>query len=438
MDLLQTLLQQDRRHIWHPFTRDNTKVQFPIIESANGALLYSKDGKEYIDMISSWWVTLHGHTHPAIVRAVSEQAMKLEQVIFAGFTHEGAIILAHNLSSLLPEDLNRVFFSDDGSTAVEVALKIAHQYWRNVGLPERCRFLAYKGGYHGDTIGAMSVGVHSGFFKHFTDMMFEVTTLPFPFTWEGDSEITESECISLAALDNWLEDFGRETAALIIEPLIQGAGGMRMCRPQFLRNLVERCRASGVLLIFDEVMTGFGRTGQLFAALTAHVTPDIICLAKGLTGGFLPMAVTVCRDHIYDAFSNTTLENFFAHGHSFTANPLACAAALESLHLLTSDKTRAALQTIEQLHRARLLQGLAKHPLVRQPRVTGTVAAFNVLEEKSGSIVGQHIKDFCMARGLLLRPLNNVIYLLPPYCITQEQLSKSYDLIEEALSEIRG
>ncbi len=438
MDRLQALLNHDRRHIWHPFTTDSEQSVPPsVIDSASGAILYGKDGKQYIDMISSWWVTLHGHTHPEIVHAISKQATKLEQVIFSGFTHEGAIALAHNLSGVLPEDLNRVFFSDDGSTAVEVALKIAHQYWRNVNSPERRRFLAYDGGYHGDTAGAMSVGASSGFFGHFTDMMFEVTTLPFPFTWDGDSGIMERELLSLAALDSWLGEFGHETAALIVEPLIQGAGGMRMCRPQFLRALTERCRASGVLVIFDEVMTGFGRTGQPFAALTANVTPDIICLAKGLTGGFLPMAVTVCRDRIYQAFLGTAFERALAHGHSFTANPLACAAALASLHLLMSNDTKIALQTIESYHRVRLLEGLAKHPLIGQSRVTGTVAAFNVLEETSGHrmMTGQQIRDFCMARGLLLRPLGNVIYLLPPYCITQAQLDKAYDLIEAALDQ---
>ncbi len=438
MDRLQDLLSHDRRHIWHPFTTDHEKSIPPeIIDSASGAILYGKNGNQYIDMISSWWVTLHGHTHPEIVRAISQQATRLEQVIFAGLTHEGAIALAHNLSGILPEDLNRVFFSDDGSTAVEVALKIAYQYWRNVGSPERRHFLAYHGGYHGDTVGAMSVGARSGFFGHFTDMMFEVTTLPFPFTWDGDSDITERERVSLAALDSWLGEFGHETAALIVEPLIQGAGGMRMCRSQFLRDMAARCRAAGVLLIFDEVMTGFGRTGQPFAALTAHVTPDLICLAKGLTGGFLPMAVTVCRESIYQAFLGTAFERALAHGHSFTANPLACAAALASLRLLMSSQTELALKNIEHCHRIRLLEGLAKHPLVGQPRVTGTVAAFNVLEETNGHslVTGQRIRDFCMTRGLLLRPLGNVIYLLPPYCITQAQINTAYDLIEAGLNQ---
>ncbi|VBB69848.1 Adenosylmethionine-8-amino-7-oxononanoate aminotransferase [invertebrate metagenome] len=438
MDRLQALVSHDRRHIWHPFTQDYDTAPLPvIIRSASGAVLYGEDGQEYIDMISSWWVTLHGHTHPAIVRAIGEQAAKLEQVIFAGFTHEGAIELAHRLASILPEDLNRVFFSDNGSTAVEVALKIAHQYWRNVGAPERRRLLACEGGYHGDTVGAMSVGVQSGFFGHFTDMMFEIVTLPFPFTWNGDSSVKEREFTCLTALDTWLERFGHETAALIIEPLIQGAGGMRMCRPQFLHGIAARCRAAGVLLIFDEVMTGFGRTGRPFATLTAQVTPDIICLAKGLTGGFLPMSVTVCRDSIYQAFLGESFDRALAHGHSFTANPLACAAALASLHLLMSSQTEAALQTIEHHHRARL-QRLAKHPRVKQPRVTGTVAAFNVAGQDSGygAKVGQQVRNFCMARGLLLRPLGNVVYLLPPYCITPAQLNKAYDLIEESLSDM--
>ncbi|KAF0136907.1 MAG: bioA [Rhodospirillaceae bacterium] len=421
MDHLQALLAHDRRHIWHPFTQGYTAPPPVAIRSAKGAVLYGEDGEEYLDLISSWWVNLHGHAHPDIVHAIATQASRLEQVIFAGFTHEGA--------------LNRVFFSDDGSTAVEVALKVARQYWRNMGTPERRRLLAFDGGYHGDTVGAMSVGGRSVFFGHFADMMFEVASLPFPATWDGDQGIEEREFNCLAALDAWLGRFGHETAALIIEPLVQGAGGMRMCRPQFLNGIASRCRAAGVLLIFDEVMTGFGRTGRLFATLTARVTPDIICLAKGLTGGFLPMSATVCRDGIYQTFLGETFDRALAHGHSFTANPLACAAAQASLRLLMSSQTEAALQAIERYHRLRM-QRLASHPRVGRPRVTGTIAAFDVIGEGSGygAAVGRRLQDFFLARGLLLRPLGNVVYLLPPYCITPEQLDRAYDLIEAALS----
>ncbi|KAF0119135.1 MAG: bioA [Rhodospirillaceae bacterium] len=436
MDRLQALLALDRLHIWHPFTQGHTAPLPVAIRSAKGAVLHGEDGRDYLDLISSWWVTLHGHAHPDIAHAIAEQAQRLEQVIFAGFTHEGAVELARRLSGLLPEDLNRVFFSDDGSTAVEVALKIAHQYWRNMGAPGRRRLLAFDGGYHGDTVGAMSAGARSGFFDHFSDMLFEVASLPFPATWDGDVNIEEREFNCLAALEAWLDRFGNETAALIIEPLIQGAGGMRMCRPQFLNTIATHCRRAGVLLIFDEVMTGFGRTGRLFATLTARVTPDIICLAKGLTGGFLPMSVTVCRDGLYQAFLGEAFDRALAHGHSYTANPLACAAALASLRLLLGTQTEAALQAIERQHRSRM-QRLASHPRVGRPRVTGTVAAFDVVGEGTGygARVGRRLQDFFMARGLLLRPLGNVVYLLPPYCITPDQLDRAYDLIEAALSD---
>ena len=431
------LLALDRRHVWHPFTQAKTAPDSVLIRSGKGAVVYGADGKEYLDLVSSWWVNLHGHAHPYIADAIAEQAHKLEQVIFAGLTHEPAVRLAQRLTSLLPGDLNRVFYSDNGSTAVEVALKLALQYWRNLGRPERRRYLAFEGGYHGDTVGAMSVGASSGFFAPFKDLLFEVDVLPFPETWEGDAAVAEKEARCLSALDAYLDRRGDETAAVIIEPLVQGAGGMRMCRAEFLQALVQKLRAAGGLVIFDEVMTGFGRTGDLFACLSAGVTPDLICLSKGLTAGFLPLAATVCRDPIYEAFLDTGFDKAFAHGHSFTANPLGCAAGLASLDLLMKEETRARIAAIEARHRKHMAR-LAHHPKVTRPRVTGTIAALNVGVEDSGyaAAIGPRLKAFFLENGLLLRPLGEVIYFLPPYCISDSQLDRSYDTLERALTTL--
>ena len=431
------LLALDRRHVWHPFTQAKTAPDSVLIRSGKGAVVYGADGKEYLDLVSSWWVNLHGHAHPYIADAIAEQAHKLEQVIFAGLTHEPAVRLAQRLTSLLPGDLNRVFYSDNGSTAVEVALKLALQYWRNLGRPERRRYLAFEGGYHGDTVGAMSVGASSGFFAPFKDLLFEVDVLPFPETWEGDAAVAEKEARCLSALDAYLDRRGDETAAVIIEPLVQGAGGMRMCRAEFLQALVQKLRAASVLVIFDEVMTGFGRTGDLFACLSAGVTPDLICLSKGLTAGFLPLAATVCRDPIYEAFLDTGFDKAFAHGHSFTANPLGCAAGLASLDLLMKEETRARIAAIEARHRKHMAR-LAHHPKVTRPRVTGTIAALNVGVEDSGyaAAIGPRLKAFFLENGLLLRPLGEVIYFLPPYCISDSQLDRSYDTLERALTTL--
>ena len=431
------LIALDMRHVWHPFTQAGIAPEPVVVREARGAVLYGEDGREFLDMISSWWVTLHGHAEPRIAKAVADQASRLEQVIFAGFTHAPAVELARRLCLRLPGDLNRVFFSDDGSTAVEAALKLAHQYWRNLGKPERRRYVAFDGGYHGDTVGAMSAGSKSGLFAHWRDLMFEVTSIPYPATWEGDAEVEQKEAESLAVLDAYLDEFGGETAAMIAEPLVQGAGGMRMCRRQFLQAVAARLKDAGILLVLDEVMTGFGRTGELFACVKAGVTPDIICLSKGLTGGFLPMSVTVCTDEIHDAFLGDTLDKAFAHGHSFTANPLGCAAALASLDILEEDWTKECLMAIETLHRQRLFS-LPEHPKLARHRVMGTIAAVDVVCEDPGyaAKVGPKLREFFMEQGMLIRPLGNVLYLLPPYCVTEDQMNSAYDAIAKAAHEV--
>ena len=433
---LRSVLDLDRAHVWHPFTQEQTAPAPIEIVAAKGSRLIGANGKEFLDLVSSWWVNTHGHTHPRIAQAIAEQARTLEQVIFAGFTHAPAAELATELTRRLPPGLERVFFSDDGSTSVEVALKMALQFWRNRG-EARMRFLAFDGGYHGDTVGAMSAGRSSGFFDAFEAMLFSVDALPYPATWQGDDDVEAKESAALSALDRYLERHGHDTAALIIEPLVQGAAGMRMCRPNFLQALQGRLHEANVLSIFDEVMTGFGRTGELFACQRAKVTPDIICLSKGLTGGFLPLAVTVCRSTIYQAFLGETFDRAFAHGHSYTANPLGCAAALASLKIFDEENTLAKLSLIEAVHRD-ALASLALNPKLRRLRVTGTVAAMDIVAEEEGytSPIGTKLKKYFHDEGLLLRPLGNVLYLLPPYCITEGELHRAYDIIEHALRTV--
>ncbi|MBF0110481.1 MAG: adenosylmethionine--8-amino-7-oxononanoate transaminase [Magnetococcales bacterium] len=431
------LIERDRRHIWHPFTQEATAPRPIAIVSAQGAWLNGADGRRYMDLISSWWVNIHGHAHPHIATAIARQAQTLEQVIFAGFTHEPAIKLAQRLSELLPRELSRVFFSDNGSTAVEVALKMAIQHHANQGR-KRQRIATLQGGYHGDTVGAMSVGHSSGFFDAFSRYLFPVDVLPFPETWNGNTDEDKTEEEALMKVDHYLETWGRDLAALIVEPLVQGASGMRMYRPRFLQELTRRVRQAGGLIIFDEVMTGFGRTGTLFACEKGGVVPDIIALSKGLTGGFMPLAVTVCREEIHDSFLGETFDRALAHGHSFTANPLGCAAALASLELFATGEPLRHGAALEAHHRERLHE-LSTHPRVAKPRVTGIIAALNVNlpgQEGYSAAVGQRLKQFFLDRGFLIRPLGPVIYLLPPLCLTRSELDAAWDVITDAVNAL--
>lgn len=435
----QTLRKLDRSLVWHPFTQAQTAPTPVPIRAGRGATLIDTEGREILDLISSWWVNLHGHAHPAIAQAIADQAHRLEQVIFAGFTHEPAVELCQRLAGLLPEGIDRFFFSDNGSTSVEVALKMALQACRNRSEASRTRFLAFDGGYHGDTVGAMSAGVSSRYFEAWREMLFPVDVLPMATTWIGDPTVEEKEASALEALDRHLEAHGSHTIAAILEPLVQGASGMRMHRSSFLRSLVERLRAAGILVIFDEVMTGFGRLGKPFACLEAEAVPDLICLSKGLTGGFLPMSLTVTRATIHDVFLDESIERAFLHGHSFTANPLGCAAALASLDLLLAPACAAARARIEHRHREDLVARLDASPLARHVRVQGTIAAFEVdLPERGyGSGTSGQLKAFFLERGLLIRPLGDTIYLLPPYCIEDEELDRAYAGINEALDHLQ-
>ncbi|MDR3437242.1 adenosylmethionine--8-amino-7-oxononanoate transaminase [Telmatospirillum sp.] len=424
------VLELDRRHVWHPYTQEQTAPVPLVAVAGKGARIVLDDGRELIDLVSSWWVNLHGHGHPAIAAAVAAQAARLEQVIFADFTHAPAARLAARLADLLPGKLDRVFYSDNGSTAVEVALKVALQYFANRGDVGRRHLLAFQGGYHGDTVGAMSVGKSSGYFRAWEELLFPVDMLPFPATWIGDEAIEAKETEAFAALDAALSD---GVAAVIIEPLIQGASGMRMCRPEFLQGLASRVKNAGALLIFDEVMTGFGRTGALFACLKAGVEPDMVCLSKGLTGGFLPMGATVVREEIHQAFLSESLSQAFLHGHSYTANPLGCAAGLASLDLLLGADCQAQRAGIEAIHRERL-QALSLRPKVLRPRVTGTIAALDLDDSGYASAQGPRLRELFLERGFLFRPLGPVAYFLPPYCLEAADLHRAWDTLEGALS----
>jgi adenosylmethionine-8-amino-7-oxononanoate aminotransferase len=434
--LARDVLARDKRHVWHPFTQHATEGDPILLAGAKGASLFDADGKEILDLVSSWWTCTHGHSHPKLNAALAEQASRFEHVMFAGFTHQPAVDLATALAELLPGDLSRVFFSDDGSTAVEVALKIAYQYWINVGEPRRHLLVGFDGGYHGDTLGAMSLGRGSQMFSPFRDLMCKVVVLPCPATFEGDDAADERGAGAISAFEALIADRGQSVAGLIIEPLLQGAGGMRLCRPSFLKRLVETARAAGILVIFDEVATGFGRTGTLFAMEQAGVVPDLVCLSKGLTSGYMPLAVTVARQAIFEAFLGDNFDRALPHGHSFTANPLACAVALASLALFDEEKTLQRIARINRRHKAMLAE-LAARPDVTRPRLIGSILAFDV--KTSGgyqSAESRALRDWYLAHGLNIRPLGPTLYLMPPYCITDAELDRAYAGLVEGLDAL--
>jgi adenosylmethionine-8-amino-7-oxononanoate aminotransferase len=422
--------------VWHPFTQMKTMPDPLHVRSGKGVMLELEDGRKLMDCISSWWVTLHGHAQPEIAGAIHQQALRLEQVIYAGLTHEPAELLARRLIDLLPEGLTRVFYSDDGSTSVEVALKMAFQYWKNQNYTGRTRFLSFEGAYHGDTLGAMSVAHRSVFTDSFKELMFDVDFLPYPETFIDDPDIDEKECVALAALDGLLEKRGKTYAALIVEPLVQGAGGMRMCRPEFLVSLRDRLKHFDILMIYDEVMVGFGRTGDFFACSKAATVPDILCLAKGLTGGFLPLAATICSEKIFQAFYDDDPHKTFYHGHSYTANPLGCAAGLASLDLLKANQNR--FMRMDAWHQKGLAL-LKNCSTLNRLRLCGTISAMDVhVKSDKGylSAIGPILREKFLERGFLLRPLGNVLYILPPYCITEGELISIYECIQDVIMKI--
>ncbi len=416
------LIDRDKKLIWHPFTRQQIEISDIIaISRAKNSYIFDENGKKYLDLISSWWVNLHGHANPRIAKAIYNQARSLEHIIFAGFTHEPAVKLCENLKTILPQNYTKFFFSDNGSTTIEVALKLAYQYWHNRGEKKRSIFLSFEGGYHGDTFGAMSVGNKSGFHDVFDDLFFKVISLPYPHTYLNDAQIEEKENIAFKFLDDILSESGEQIAAIILEPLIQGASGMRFARSSFIEKVINKVRAYDILVIFDEVMTGFGRLGTNFAFEQTNIEPDFLCISKGITGGFLPLALTVTSEKIYSEFISKEWNKAFMHGHSYTANPIACAAANESLNILTSPACQSSIKDINIVH-----QNFAQNtnsPFIKNIRFLGTICAFEVYNITKSI---KQIKDDLLKEGLIIRPLGNSFYILPPYCTTRYQLENAY------------
>ena len=408
--------------IWHPFTQHGLQPDMIAVSGARGAWLKTRDGGLLLDAISSWWVVTHGHCHPRIVGAIEEQARRLDQVIFAGFTHAPAEMLARGLIEVAPEGLSHVFFSDSGSTSVEVALKMALGYFSNIGEPRR-RIVALEHGYHGDTIGGMSVGARGIFSAAYEPLLFEVERIPFPTPGSEQATIDafESACAN------------EPTAAIIVEPLILGAGGMLIYDAAVLRELKQVAERHGALFIADEVMTGWGRTGALFACDKAGIAPDIMCLAKGITGGSMPLAVTLCSAPIFEAHRSSDRRKTFFHSSSYTANPIACAAAVANLELWQTEPVAERVAALEEAQRVRLA-GVADDPAFENARQIGTIAALDVKVQDAGYLadVGPRLARHFIDRGVLLRPLGNTIYVMPPYCVGSEEL----DLVYSAIADV--
>jgi len=431
---VKSLLDRDRACLWHPYTQMLTApAPIPVVR-AQGVYLYTEDGQRILDGISSWWVNIHGHSHPKLNEALAAQARQLEHVVFAGCTHRPAVELAEGLLQVLPAGLTRIFYSDDGSTAVEVALKLALQYWQNLGQPRRSKFIALHHAYHGDTVGAMSAGEESVFTRAFTPMMFPVARAHAPYCYRCPLGLQRETCRidCLGDLERQLAAEGEAVAGVLIEPMLQGAGGMIVWPAEFLAGVRRLCDRYQTLLIADEVLTGFGRTGRMFACEHAGIRPDLVCLSKGLTAGYLPLGATAATEAIYEAFLSEDRGRTFFHGHSYTANPLACAVGLASLAVFREDGVLARVQALERQLRAGL-EPLRRLPWVGDVRVIGGVGVLELASSEAGYLAsaGPRLYQEFLSRGLLLRPLGNVVYFLPPYVITEAQA-------DWALEQIRG
>jgi len=420
-ETISSILAKDEKYIWHPYTQQKTAAKPLSIVSGKGAYLIDEEGNEFLDAVASWWVNLHGHAHPYIAQKVYEQMMELEHVIFAGFTHKPATDLAEKLIQILPSKQARVFYSDNGSTAVEIGIKMAIQYFHNQEKPRRY-LVGFNNAFHGETFGAMSASGDLSLNNAYKEHLFEVKRIPEPTKGQ--------EKAALEALEELLKT--GEIYAFIFEPLVMGAGGMMMYEPEILSELIALCHRYDTLCIADEVMTGFGRTGKLFACDYLTEQPDIMCLSKGISGGTLPLAVTTCTANIFDAFLSDDKYKTFFHGHSYTANPVGCAAGLASMDLLLSEECIAQRKMIETEHAA-FKKSLEGHPSFREVRQRGTIIA---LEFETGNASTNYFNDlrdkmyyFFLENGVLLRPLGNVIYIMPPYCMEREDLRKIYKLI---------
>lgn len=421
-----SLIERDQKVIWHPYTQmKDAQNPIPIVKG-DGVYLFDEEGNAYIDAVSSWWVNIHGHAHPYIAAKVSAQLKQLEHVIFAGFTHEPAVLLAERLLPLLPGKQDKIFYSDNGSTAVEVALKMCLQYFNNTGDTQKKKILAFKDAYHGDTFGAMSVSGRSIFTNPFSDLLFDVEFIDLP------------NADNIQQLQNKISQLQSQLCCFIFEPLILGAGGMLMYEAKYLDELLKTCQQNDILTIADEVMTGFGRTGTYFACEQLKQKPDIFCLSKGLTGGTMPMGVTSCNEKIFEAFLSDDKLKTLYHGHSFTANPVACVASLASLDILLYPETLANIKRLEAQHQ-QFFKQIENHPKVRTLRQTGTIIA---IEWETGndtsylSGLRDTLYNFFLKKGIILRPLGNIIYILPPYVISNDDLAYIYKSIEQALDEI--
>lgn len=396
---------------WRPFTHMKTALPPIAIHRAHGTKLFAPNGRDYIDAISSWWVITHGHCHPHVVDAVTKTAREIDQMVFANFTHAPAQNLLEKLAEMLPDSLRAAFFSDNGSTSVEVALKMALQFWQLAREPHRYKIVSFLGAYHGDTAGCMSVSARGIFTEPYQKMLFDVVRF-----------------------EDALTSLTDDVAAIIIEPLVQGTGGMIMWDHKVLLDIVAHARRNNIIVIFDEVMTGFYRTGTKFAFEQLGVEPDILCLSKGLTGGFLPLALTICQQKIYDAFLDNQSAKMFFHGHTFTANPLSCAAAVANLQLFDEHVPKR-IARIAAIHRERL--GNCDHPRINNKRQQGTIAALDVNSD-DGYLSGfaPRMMNFSLERGVYLRPIGNVVYVMPPYCITDDELHFVWDVIDDALQHV--
>jgi adenosylmethionine-8-amino-7-oxononanoate aminotransferase len=423
---MSKIIELDKKHVWHPFTQMQSAPEPLSIIRAKDSVLYAEDGKTYLDCNSSWWVSIHGHGNEYLQDAINQQFGEIDHVIFAGATHPKAVELATRICKILPSQFEKVFFSDNGSTAVEVALKMAFQFWDNKNI-KKTRILALEGAYHGDTFGAMSISQRGVFNKAFEHFFFDVDFIDFP------TQAKEKE--SLIQAENLFKS--GEFAAVIVEPIVQGSAGMRMYRPDFLNQFVSLAKKHEVLVIFDEIMTGFGRTGKLFAMNYLQVEADIVCLSKGLTGGVFPLGLTVSTQTIFDAFLSEEKTKALLHGHSFTGNPLACAAACASLDLIEDAQFFDDIDRVSRKHTS-FYQKIKNHAQLADIRQTGTILALEIKVETNGyfSSIRDEAYSFFLENGMLLRPLGNVIFLNPPYCTTDEQLDFMYEKMEAFLNSL--
>lgn len=433
--------QLDRSYLWHPYTQMKTAPLPVPIARGKGVYLFTPEGRPILDGISSWWVNIHGHSHPHLNAALARQSMQLEHVMFAGFTHRPAVVLAEHLIQILPPGLKRIFYSDNGSTAVEVAMKMAMQFWRNQGQDKRRTFIVLDHAYHGDTVGAMSASADSAFTESFKPMLFPVARAYAPYCFRCPVGLEPTVCSTqcLTSLESILSAQKDTIAAVLVEPMLQAAGGMIVWPKMFLQGVRRLCDRFGTLMIADEVLTGFGRTGRMFACEHGGVSPDLICLSKALTGGYLPLGVTAATETIYEAFLSDDRRKTFFHGHSFTANPLACSVAIASLELFHKEESLVRVRVLEDIFRSRMAS-LQSHPYVGDVRVLGSVIALELVRDKrtretGGYLdrIGPQLTRVFLDRGLLLRPLGNVLYFMPPYVIRDDEAHWALDQIEDIL-----